>query len=82
MKAIDIHGVLRSHPKEVMTVLQHVATAYNYELGLLEVCENRNMDRVVRALDHGQETIDASDVASIVFFLIFEARTGRSSAST
>jgi serine/threonine protein kinase len=76
MKAIDIHGVLRGHPKEVMTVLQHVSTAYNYELGLLEVCENRNMDRVVRAVDHGQETIDPSDVASIVFFLIFKLAEG------
>ncbi len=76
MKAIDIHGVLRGSPNEVMVVLQHVSTAYNYELDLLGVCETRNMDRVVRALDHGQETLDPSDVASIVFYLIFELAEG------
>jgi eukaryotic-like serine/threonine-protein kinase len=76
MKAIDIHGVLRSHPKEFMAVMQHISTAYNYELELLEVCKERNMDRVVRAVDHGQETINPEDRASIVFFLIFELAQG------
>jgi eukaryotic-like serine/threonine-protein kinase len=76
MKAIDIHGVLRHNPSEIMAVLQHVSTAYNYELELLDVCRDRNMDRVVRALDHGQETIDPSDLASIVFYLVFELADG------
>ena len=76
LKAIDIHGVLRQHPSEVMAVLQHVSTAYNYELELLGVAEARNMDRVVRALDHGQETIDPGDLASIVFYLVFELADG------
>jgi serine/threonine protein kinase len=76
LKALDIHGVLRSSPEDVMAVMQRVSTAYNYELNLLEACDERQMDRVVRPLDHGQQTIDSADVTSIVFFLVFELAEG------
>jgi serine/threonine protein kinase len=76
LKALDIHGVLRSSPEDVMTVMQQVSTTYNYELELLEACEERQMDRVVRPLDSGQQTIEPSDMTSIVFFLVFELAEG------
>ena len=59
-----------------MRVLQRVTTDYNWERDLLKACSDRNMDRVVRALDSGEHQLREDDVASRVFYLIFDLAKG------
>lgn len=76
VKAIDFHGILRQRPDRVMEVMQQVSTAYNHEVAMLAACEERRMDRVVRAIETGEEVIDPSDPLSIVFYFVFELADG------
>lgn len=76
MKAIDIRRALRKNPGNGMKALENVARDYNYELDLLKACAGRGMDRVVRALDHGEHQVDLDDELSRIFFLIFEIADG------
>lgn len=86
MKAIDIRRALRQRPGDAMQALERVARDYNHELNLLKACAGRGMNRVVRALDHGEHQIDPTDELSKVFYLIFEIADddlrGAHSAST
>lgn len=75
LKAIDIYMALKQSG-EVMRALQQVATEYNWERDLLKACADRNMDRVVRAIDSGEHQIDPSDPATTVFYLIFDLADG------
>lgn len=77
LKAIDIHKAFRQQQGgDVMRVLQRVTTDYNWERDLLTACSARNMDRVVRAIGSGEHQLRDDDVASRVFYLIFDLAKG------
>jgi hypothetical protein len=76
MKAIDLRRAMRRGSENPMQELERVARAYNHELELLIACAGRGMNRVVRALDHGQHLVDPGDELSTVFYLIFDIAAG------
>jgi len=53
-------------------VVQHITTIFNFERDLLRICEDRRMDRVVRAIDNGVATVSSTPFGSVPY-LIFEA---------
>jgi eukaryotic-like serine/threonine-protein kinase len=73
MKAFDFRLALRE--PDVMRALQELTTSYNFERDLLALCKERNIKRIVTAMDSG--TIDIPGVPlDRVFYIIFELADG------
>jgi serine/threonine protein kinase len=56
----------------ITQVLQHVTESFNYEVGMLEFCATKGMDRVVRAISSGTVIIDTTPLGQVPY-LVFEA---------
>ena len=54
--------------------MEWMTSAYNFEADLLATCSR--MDRVVRALDRGEITIEGAEIVPAVAYLIFEEADG------
>ena len=52
--------------------MQRITEEYQYERKILELCNSKNMDRVVRLLDEGEFYLDPSDSHSAVLYLVLE----------
>lgn len=71
LKALDFYSAFGDGPKSI----ELVATLFNFEEKLLELCKSRGMDRVVRALSSGTVNVDSTTPFGTVPYLIFEAAT-------
>jgi serine/threonine protein kinase len=71
LKALDFHEAFES-AKDVTSVIERITVLFNYEKDLLTECRDRNMDRVVKAIESGSIRIDPDDPLSLVPYLIFE----------
>jgi serine/threonine protein kinase len=71
LKALDFYSAFGDGPKSI----ELVATLFNFEEKLLEVCKSRGMDRVVRALSSGVVKVDPTTPFGTVPYLIFEEAT-------
>lgn len=76
LKASDISKVLSSNPNDMMTVLSDAIQAHRFERDVLDLCKGNSMDRVVTALDYGNENINHNGVSEFLFFLVFELAEG------
>ena len=70
LKAIDFSRAFQS--SDVSRKLQELTATFNFERDLLNKCRDKNLDRVVRAIEDGQITVDSLPVP----YLIFELATG------
>jgi eukaryotic-like serine/threonine-protein kinase len=70
LKAIDFSRAF--HSPDVARELQDLTATFNFERDLLNKCRDKNLDRVVRAIEDGQITIDSLPVP----YLIFELANG------
>ena len=68
LKALDYHSFFGKGEGTI----ELATRLFNFEKGLLKLCEDRRMDRVVRALSDGEIYIDPSQPFSRVPYLIFE----------
>ena len=70
LKAIDFSRAFAA--SDVSRELQDLTATYNFERDLLNKCRDKNLDRVVRAIEDGTVTIDSLPVP----YLIFELANG------
>jgi Protein kinase domain len=70
LKALDFSEALDA--PDPARALQAMTEAYNFERDLLAKCGDRNMDRVVRAIDDGSIRIDGAPAGGVVQYLILE----------
>src|ERR1035441_6776179 len=68
LKALDFYTAFGEGPKTI----ELVATLFNFESEILELCKSRGMDRVVRALASGTVEVDPTTPFGKVPYLIFE----------
>jgi serine/threonine protein kinase len=75
LKALDLNSALTQKTGEPVTKrLERVTAVHNFEVDLLERCRARGLNRVVRALDHGEANVPGSAIP--VPYLIFELARG------
>ncbi len=74
MKALDYSDALRS--PDPALALQAMTSAYIFERDLLRQCGQKKLDRVVQAIGDGRVTVDPSNAAGVVQYLIFELADG------
>jgi serine/threonine protein kinase len=75
LKALDLNSALTEKTDEPVTKrLERVTTIHNFEVDLLEKCGTHGLNRVVRALDHGEATVPGNVIP--VPYLIFELAKG------
>jgi serine/threonine protein kinase len=67
LKAIDFSDAFRS--ADPARELQPLLETFNFERDLLEKCKNKNLDRVVKALESGNTTVDGMPVPYLIFEL-------------
>lgn len=67
LKAIDFSRALASN--DPARELQALTETFNFERDLLGKCKSKNLDRIVRALEDGNVTIDGLPVPYIIFEL-------------
>ena len=72
LKALDYSLAFESN--DSAQVLEWMTSAYNFEASLLAGCAH--MDKVVRALDRGEITVEGADGVPNVAYLIFEEAEG------
>jgi serine/threonine protein kinase len=71
LKALDISRAFKMD--NVTKALQTLSAAHNYEVGLLQACRNRKMDKVVSILGHGKITPEQGNPGGLpVPYIIFE----------
>jgi eukaryotic-like serine/threonine-protein kinase len=71
LKALDFFRAFQ--PGANLTdVVQQITTVFNFERDLLRICEDRRMDRVVRAIGDGVAVVSGAPFGSVPY-LIFEA---------
>lgn len=71
LKALDFFRAFRPGI-DLTAVVQQITTLFNFERDLLRVCEQRRMDRVVRAIGDGVAVVTRQPFGSVPY-LIFEA---------
>lgn len=75
LKALDLKSVFTEETEEPLTKrLERLTAVHNFEVELLEKCGQRNLNRVVRALGHGEAKVPGSIFP--VPYLIFELAAG------
>jgi len=70
LKALDYSRALRSG--DPAAELQKLTAAYIFERDILELCNNKGLDRVVRAIKSGNVTVSCGGSSEVVQYLIFE----------
>lgn len=70
LKALDYSRALKSN--DPARSLQALTAAYNIERDLLQLCANKRLSRVIRAIDSGKIDIDRTRADGVVEYLIFE----------
>lgn len=73
LKAIDLTGPMKEH--DPMGALHRVTSEHQFEVKILEICAGARMDKIVIALDSGQEKV-GSNLGDLVPYLIFELADG------
>ncbi|MGJ5621561.1 hypothetical protein [Sulfitobacter sp. MF3-043] len=73
LKAIDLTHPLRQ--PDVMAALNRLTTEHQLEVTILDLCKGAQLDRIVFALDSGEERL-GSDFADLVPYLVFELAEG------
>lgn len=76
LKASDLTKVLTSDPGNMINLLVEAGRAHQFERDVLEHCRGNRMDRVVTALDFGNDNIVHNGVSDFLFFLVFELAEG------
>lgn len=76
LKASDLSKVLGQDPNDMVGNLLKATQAHQFERDILEHCYGNRMDRVVTALDFGNESIVHEGVTDFLFFLVFELAEG------
>ena len=74
LKALDYSGAFLS--QDPARHLEAMTQAFNFERMLCEKCQNKRLRRVVNAIRDGKVTIDPSNPATVVQYLIFELADG------
>lgn len=74
LKALDYSKALTSG--DPARALQALTEAFNFERDLLVKCRNKNMDRVVVALEDGKIIIEDEGRQDVVQYIIFELAAG------
>lgn len=67
LKAIDFSRAFST--PDPSRALQELTETFNFERDLLNKCRNKNLDRVVRAIEDGNITIDGVSVPYLIFEL-------------
>jgi len=75
LKAADL-GMFSNGHDDPLLVLQQAFNAHVFERNVLDHCRGNNMDRVVTALDYGDQELVSAGVRDRVFYLIFEKADG------
>lgn len=73
LKAIDLTRPLRE--RDVMAALHRVTSEHQFEISILGLCSGARMDRIVVALDSGEERL-GEGLHDVVPYLIFELAEG------
>lgn len=76
LKATDLSKVLDADPDDLLGNIVKASTAHKFERDILEHCRGNRMDRVVTALDYGEENIVHDGKIDILLFLVFELAEG------
>jgi serine/threonine protein kinase len=74
LKALDYSFAFMSG--DAAHVLEWMTSAYNFEVAILDRCAEQRMNRVVRALDRGELTVEGAEGVPTVSYLIFELAEG------
>ena len=74
LKALDYSIAFESG--DAARVLEWMTSSYNFEADLLDDCAASRMDRVVRALDRGEISVEGAENVPNVSYLIFEEADG------
>lgn len=61
---------------DILGNITRTANAHSFERSILEHCNGNSMDRVVTALDFGDDQIEIDGKVDFIFFLIFEMADG------
>lgn len=70
LKALDYSGAFATD--DPPSALNSLTRAFLFERDLLQLCANRGMDRVVRAVGFGNAVVDTESLIGRVDYLIFE----------
>jgi serine/threonine protein kinase len=73
LKAIDLTRSLQE--ADVMSALHKVTSEHQFEVSILNLCAGAKMDRIVVALDSGQERL-GPNLHDVVPYLVFELAEG------
>ncbi len=71
LKALNVLSFLRDDKPDLLEAMAEMLNTYNYEREILTRCKNRNLSKVSRLLEAGQENIPEFLVAN-VYYMIFE----------
>lgn len=72
LKALDFYRAFSRPGADMTKVVQNMSTLFNYERDLFEICGERNMDRVVKAIGSGTVSVSKSPYDQVPY-LIFES---------
>jgi eukaryotic-like serine/threonine-protein kinase len=71
LKALNVLSFLRDDKPDLLEAMAEMINTYNFEKEILTRCKNKNLSKVSRLLEAGQENIPGFLVAN-VYYMIFE----------
>lgn len=74
LKAIDYHHAFDK--PDVAKEIQYIIESFNYERRILEICKDKKLSKVVKAIDDGSLRIDPENQFTVVQYIIFELADG------
>jgi eukaryotic-like serine/threonine-protein kinase len=80
LKILDVIKALQGYSAvgaDVAEILNRVSSAHIFEVNLFKACGDKKLDRIVRALDHGDISLPIPPLGDMRFpFLVFELADG------
>jgi len=71
LKALNVLSFLRDDKPDLLDAMAEMLNTFNFEKEILTRCKNKNLSKVSRLLDAGQENIP-SFLVSNVYYMVFE----------
>ena len=75
LKALNILSFLRDDNPDILQATTESLNTFNFERDLMKKCSDKNLSKVTKLLDAGQENINGYLIAN-VYYLIFERASG------
>lgn len=75
LKALNILTFVKDDQSQMPEAMAQILNTYNYEKEVLSLCNNKNLSKVSRLLEAGEENIPGFLIAN-VYYMIFEKGEG------